>query len=153
MQELANRLGVPLSTLDGVKASAVWQCVAKSPTMVHVRFQDTGKYGGTTDTNKDGSITVTVDPTRWISPSAGFQRSPARLLATLLHELIHAALRLKCGSLPNGVTDRQHDPKYNEGNYPDDGNDVNNAGEQYIRSLLPDLTYGAPWRPVRPGQI
>ena len=108
--------------------------------MVHVRFQDTGRYAGTTLKNPDGSITVTVDPTRWISPSVAYQRTPKRLLGVLLHELIHAALLLSCGGLPKGVTDKYHDgPNPNPANYPADGNDVNNNGEQYINTLLPEL--------------
>ena len=145
--QLAKRLGISGKSLNGIKASAVWQCVARSQTAVHVRFWDTGvKYGGTTRTNKDGSITVVVDPTRFISKFANRRRTPRDLLDALLHELIHAALRLGCNL--GSVNDQPHDPNYPKG-YKG-GSDLNNDGQNYIRNLLPLLPEELPGNPSDP---
>jgi RHS repeat-associated protein len=135
LQELAARLGLTVKDLDGIKKSSAWKCIAKSKTTVHVRFHNdlNPNYGGLTGRNDDGTITVQVNPDRYISRSANSRRSPKVLLDAVLHELIHAALLLGCKL--GQINDRQHDYKKNEKNYEGSG-DLNKYGQQYINDLI-----------------
>jgi RHS repeat-associated protein len=135
LAELAKRLGVPLKSLKGIQNSKAWQCVKNAKTIVHVRFLDTGiNYGGTHLPNEDGTITISVNPARYISVTANHRRTPSILLDALIHEILHAALQVKCGDLGGGINDRPHDPNYPNGY--SNGSDLNDAGQKYIDTLL-----------------
>ena len=152
LEDLANHLGVPVKTLDPIRKSLLWRAIARSNRVVWVQFLVLNpRYGGTTVEQDDGTICVTVDPSKWISRvPPGAKRTPKALLWNFLHELIHAALML--GFRPvvidrNGnvkpVYDKPTDPDYQETNYPlvpgAGRSDLNNNGEQYIDLLVGQL--------------